>query len=471
MWVRSTLCLLICATVVACGAATPSAVLDASVALGDAAFDAEGAAHESAVRRATWEARSRLRSSVPRDHDEPTLVREALLHAVSIHAEETIARLRSIWIPPTDDLKVSVALIVLAMRDFDYASARTQAWAALERFEQARPGLMRLWYRTFSADPTFLPDDVMTLEVPGPVDAIEHLGGGSSVTFRFRRNGATVAAFKPMQTRLQSNYRSELAAYRLCPLIHCRFDVPHNREIRVSRDDFLALNGVDSPADEHRFERRYADLVWFEDDAGTEWLHGTMKEWIPDFRLFGIEFRSVWRPLVQHGRTIRGDVTLEETMARLFNTSNRTRLPSVGDLGDLSWETLARQLSNIHVFDLMLNNWDRYSRHYAGVNCQWHRDEFVSIDNGAAFPDSRTHGSPANRVAYNFDQVEMFSESTVNAVEWMEPVALFPILFPRSEHHEEKASFAGLMQRRKMFLERIEELSGEYGREAVIAWR
>ena len=471
MWVRSTLILFLCAAVVGCGTSTPNAVFDAATAIGTAAYDAEDAAHSSARRRATWEARSRLRSSVPRQRDGAELMREAFLRAVSRRDVEATGRLRSQWIPPADDLKVSVALIELAMRDIDYESARTQAWAALERFEHDRPGLMRLWYRTFSADPAFLPDDVMTLQAPGPVDTIEHLGGGSSLTFRFRRNGVTVAAFKPMQTRLQSNYRSEVAAYRLCPLIQCRFDVPHNREVRISREDFLSLYGVDSRSDARRFDRRYADLVWFEDDNGTRWLHGTMKEWIPDFRLFGIEFRSVWRPLVQHERSMRDEVTLDETMARIFNTSNRTRLPSTGDLGDLSWESLARQLSNIHVFDLMLNNWDRYSRHYTGVNCQWHRDQFVSIDNGAAFPNSRTHGSPASRVAHNFDQVEMFSESTVNAIEWMEPVALFPILFPRTEHHDEKQSFVDMLQRRKVFLERVEELSDEFGRDAVIAWR
>jgi hypothetical protein len=470
MCVRSTLCLLLYAAMLGCGTATPSAIFDASQVMVDASNRAVGAAQMSAQRRATWEATSRLHSSLPRATTRDELVREAFLLAVSRRDVEMTARLRAVWIPPPDDLKVSLALIELAMRAVDYDSARSQAWAALERFEDERPALMRIWYRTFAADPTFLADDVMTLAVPGPVDTIDYLGGGSSLTFRFRRNGATIAAFKPMQTRLQSNYRSEVAAYRLCSLMNCRFQVPHNREVRISRQDFLALNGVHTRGEAERFHRRYEDLVWFEDEMGDRWLHGTMKEWIPEFRLFGIEFRSLWRPLVQHDRSLDDEATLEHTMAQVFNTSNRTRLRPTGDLGDLTWESLGRQLSNIHVFDLMLNNWDRYSRHYTGVNCQWHRDEFVSIDNGAAFPNSRSHRSPASRVAYNFEQIEVFSESTVNAIEWMEPTALFPILFPPSEYHSEKATFASLMQRRKVFLERLEELYDEFGRDAVLAY-
>ena len=470
MYARSLLFLLLCVPLLGCGTAMRNAVFDASHVLAAAVDHADVAARSSAERRATWEAMSRLRSAVPRPQAQGDLAREAFLLAVSHHDVETTARLRAAWIPPADDLKVSLALIELAMRSVDYDSARSQAWAALERFEQDRPALMRVWYRTFAADPSFLPDDVMTLSAPGPVDSIEYLGGGSSLTFRFRRHGQSIAAFKPQQTRLQSNYRSEVAAFRLCPLINCRFHVPHNREVRISREDFLALNGVEGRRETDRFDRRYEDLVWFEDEDGQEWLHGTMKEWIPEFRLFGIEFRSVWRPLLQHERSLDDEATLEHTMSQIFNTSNRTRLRAPGDLGDLTWYSLGRQLSNIHVFDLMLNNWDRYSRHYTGVNCQWHRDEFVSIDNGAAFPNTRTHGSPASRVSYNFEQIEVFSESTYHAIEWMEPTALFPILFPSSPHHNEKATFASFMQRRKVFLERIEELSDEFGRDAVLAY-
>ncbi|MFT6395658.1 MAG: hypothetical protein ACJAYU_000400 [Bradymonadia bacterium] len=469
MYVRQILPLLLCLAIGACASPTPNAVFDASATLLAAAQGASELAGDSAGRRAIWEASSRLRSSVPRSARQPELTREAFLLAVGRHDASMTTRLRAAWIAPHDDLKVRMALVELAMRSLDYDSARALAWAAAEDFEEARPALMRLWYRTFSADPVFLPDNVMTLSFPGPIDAIEHLGGGSSITFRFRRAGQTIAAFKPMQNRLQSNYRSEVAAYRLCPLIHCRFDVPHNREVRISRQDFLALNGRHSDSDVSRFDRRYDDLVWFEDEHGVDWLHGTMKEWIPEFRLLGIEFRSTWRPLVQHDREIRDD-TIEETMGQLFNTSNRSRTPRVGDIGDLDHDTLARQISNLHVFDLMLNNWDRYSRHYTGVNCQWHHEQFVSIDNGAAFPLYRAHGTLASRVEYNFNQIEMFSERTVNSIRWMEPTALFPILFPTTPHHEEKQTFAAFMDRRKWFLEQLDERFDEFGEEAVLAF-
>ncbi len=469
MYVRQILPLLSCLAISACASPTPNAVFEASSVLVAAASGASDLADDSAGRRSVWEASSRLRSSVPRESRQADLTRETFLLAVGRHDHVMATRLRAEWIPPQDDLKVRLAIVELAMRALDFDSARALAWAAVEDFEEARPALMRVWYRTYAADPVFLPDDVMTLSDPGPIDSIEHLGGGSSITFRFRRAGETIAAFKPMQTRLQSNYRSEVAAYRLCPLIHCRFDVPHNREVRISRADFLALNGRRSEGDIARFDQRYDDLVWFEDEDGVEWLHGTMKEWIPEFRQLGIEFRRVWRPLVQHDHEIRDD-TIEETMGQLFNTSRRSHPPQVGDIEDLDHETLARQISNLHVFDVMLNNWDRYSRHYTGVNCQWHRDQFVSIDNGAAFPSYRHHRALARRVEYNFDQIEMFSERTVNSIRWMEPTALFPILFPSSPHHDEKQTFAAFMERREWFLEEVEDRFDEFGEAAVLAF-
>lgn len=371
---------------------------------------------------------------------------------------------------PADDLEATIASIHWALVDGSYDAARSQAWAAVERFDHARPELLALWYRGWSSDPDFLPP-VETIEAGGTIDALEHLGGGSSITFRALREGRVVGAFKPNQSRLQTSYRGELAAYRLCALIHCGFVVPRNREVRIERAQVLALAGRTRSGDVSRFDRQYRDLVWVQDDDGQRWLYGTLKDWVPDYRQFAIELRDAWRPLVRLSGPPPDEVRLEPLMQRTLTPRRYGDPGPATALGRLDGEGLARQLSNLHVFDFLLNNWDRYSGRYWGVNCQWYRDRFVSIDNGAAFPPLDSHGVFSSRPLHNLQQVQRFSRRTIDAIRWMDPEAVYPILFPPSPDHDERADFDAFLARRQYLLDYVDGLVAEHGEQAVLAFR
>ena len=151
------------------------------------------------------------------DPNEPEMLRTAFLRHVEAGNLQSAANILEVWQPESEDVEAYVAIISLATLAQDYEQARELAWDCVEYFEDDRSTFMSLWYDAYASDEVFLPPEVLTV-VPGEhLDDLEALGGGSTITLRFNLEGETIGAFKPMQNRRQSNYRAEIAAYRLCP--------------------------------------------------------------------------------------------------------------------------------------------------------------------------------------------------------------------------------------------------------------
>ncbi|MFT6395481.1 MAG: hypothetical protein ACJAYU_000223 [Bradymonadia bacterium] len=287
------------------------------------------------------------------------------------------------------------------------------------------------------------------------VDDVRRLGGGSSLVFRFIELDQTIAAFKPAQTRMQTSYRGEIAGDRLCDLIGCAFEIPRNREVRILADDMRRMLGADT------FDSVRSELVYSQEE-GEIYVYGTANDWVPEFDEFEIETRSAWTPLVTVGATQPADIA--QLISDLIDIPRDQLSP--GD-ASLTSDQLATQISDLHVFDYLSNNWDRYSRVYPGVNCQWNDGHFISIDNGAGFTVNRT--SPNRTVQRNFDQIERFSFETIHAVRELDADATFAELFPPTERHpEEKALFDEFWGRRKLLLVRVGTLRDQYGSDVWI---
>ncbi len=300
-----------------------------------------------------------------------------------------------------------------------------------------------------------VPRGPLTVNEQLRVDNVRRLGGGSSLVFRFIELDQTIAAFKPAQTRMQTSYRGEIASDRLCDLIGCSFEIPRNREVRILADDMRLMLGAES------FDAIRSELVYSEE--GDElYVYGTAKDWVPEFDEFEIESRSDWSALVTVGAEHPENIT--SLVSALIDVP-------VDELGpgdtSLTAEELSTQLSDLHVFDYLSNNWDRYSRAYPGVNCQWHDGQFVSIDNGAGFTVNRT--SPNRIVQRNFDQIERFSFETIESIRNLDSEASFAELFPPTDRHpEEKQLFEEFWGRRKLLLVRVGELHDSYGSDVWI---
>jgi hypothetical protein len=335
----------------------------------------------------------------------------------------------------------------------------------------SNPEAAELYRRSIRQDPAF-DRRVLTLGEDVDIGAVHSLGGGWSISFRLTYRGRTRYAFKPMQKNWTEGWRAEIASDRLCQVLPCAFQIPRNRPARIRRDRFERLYRKVWDEDQKEYAERFDDLVWTTevDDDGEEheYLYGTLKDWVPDFVRWPLEYTTVWEPWLDARRpeSVLAQ-PLDEALAPLKEKGSAPFYRRIMDeRGDATTRSMARQLSNILVFDFLVSNWDRFSTatQYYGVNNQFADGRFVSIDNGAAFPtihfpDVRDRLSPVSR----------FSRRMIAAIRALEPETLNPVLFPNPSI-DERARLEVFWSQRDRLLDRMRTLVSTHGRDAVYAF-
>ncbi|OIP35915.1 MAG: hypothetical protein AUK47_15915 [Deltaproteobacteria bacterium CG2_30_63_29] len=353
----------------------------------------------------------------------------------------------------------------LLIETAEYDKARKVLREARDRFPR-QADLAPLLSRAFGEDPWFLPDTV-TIGSRG-LSGIKSLGGGSTITLRFMNGDTTVAAFKPAQSRLQSDYRAEIAAWRLCVLLECTFKIPYNRPVRITRSVFFELyNNLDS-SKQRAYASNFDDLRWRGHEP-SEFLYGTEKEWVDDFTQLPIEATAVWSPWLTQGQ---GQEDLEQPLAKSvaawkdnpLTSTHHGRVLSRAEA--MSTRDLAQQLSDMLVFDFLVGNWDRFSTvpEWWGANCQFGAGKLISIDNGAAFPVYQN-----SKVTERFTRVQRFSRSLIHELRLLDKDQTKAWLFPQPSSKEDEA-FERFWKQRAMVLGRVDELVEQYGEDAVMAF-
>ncbi len=320
--------------------------------------------------------------------------------------------------------------------------------------------------RSFTEDPHFI-SEPWTITARDFQD-LSPLGGGSTVTLKLMQNGKEEAAFKPLQTRLQSNYRAEIAAWRLCELIGCDFKVPYNREVRISYEDFYQLYGRSRSSKAATYRKELADITWRKDVDGKRYVYGTYKEWIPGFTRFPIELTSMWKTWLRADSPIFEFPELSKALSPIAHNQHTSKLFAeiLKRSPDLTTEKLAAQISEVLVFDFLLGNWDRFSGvpEWWGVNCQYKDSQIVSIDNGAGF-----QWGANQKVTERFMMTERFSRHFVDAIRNLDKDLTYSLLFPNPDS-KDKASFEQFWKQRGAFLERVDALVHKYGEDVVLAF-
>lgn len=453
----------------------PTAIAAAQALVEQAETTAIGVARARAAALAVQGTRQTLGDAWTQAGADPqALGRQAALTADAANRPQAVDALLAagVTFDPADPIQ-QPAQTRAWIRQGAFPEARALAWSALGTLppdDAARAAWTALWYDAHQADPTFFAPTAHTLEPGVDLDRLEVLGGGSTITLKIKLAGVTIGAFKPWQTRYQSNYRAELAAYRLCALMHCGFQIPINREVRISEADFLRLYGIRSLNQATGYSAGFADLIWFADEDGTRWLHGTWKEWVPGFTGFPIEFTQYWSPLVARGMTRErlDEMTIQQAIAPFRGESGNYGGIS-SRLDALTPVDFARQLSNLHVFDALINNWDRYSGIFWGANCQFNNGRFVSIDNGAAF-QSRLTGNHSDTATFQrLQNVQIFSRQTIAAIRWMDLDRTRALLLPPSANHpEEDQAWERFVARRERLLAYVDGLIESRGEDAVL---
>ena len=358
---------------------------------------------------------------------------------------------------PERVLRVSAKCI----EDGDYRTAEHVLYEGLVKFGNT-PALDGAWNAALEANPMRHAEPRQL--TPGvDLDQLKRLGGGSSLVYKFLKNKETIAAFKPFQKRYQSNYRAEIASYRLCPRMRCGFDVPVNLPVYFDFDDFSRLYSHHSanPKDE------FKEIIPTRMKDGRYRVYGTSKEWIREFALFPIEIRDLWSSWL-NGEAPRESLHCPATdiipaIAKRHERGDEVAKELAPHLENLEIYDLARQLSNLIVFDFLINNWDRASgvSKLYGVNCQFAHGRLMSIDNGASFPIT-----PSGKPEKMFLSVRRFSRLTYDAIASMEHDEMLSSLFP-DPSPKELERFATFWNQRQRYLDAVANAVETQGEDAT----
>lgn len=296
------------------------------------------------------------------------------------------------------------------------------------------------------------------LEPGKDISSMKRLGGGSSLVYKFIKDGETIAAFKPFQKRYQSNYRSEIAAYRLCPVMKCGFDVPVNLPVYFDFDEFSSLyaHNPSNPKDE------FAEIIPTKED-GSFRVYGTYKYWIKEYGEYPIEFSSYWKSWLNPG-TSRDELnkpasSLLPEFAQKHERGQKYAKKLAPHFENLSIYDLARQISNMLVFDFLINNWDRFSGAPSlyGVNCQFANGRIMSIDNGAGFAQT-----PNQKPEKHLREITRFSRLTYEAIRNFDKDWMLNFLFPNASKFEME-KFETFWNQREKYLKYVEGLIVQNG--------
>lgn len=343
-------------------------------------------------------------------------------------------------------------MLFQARRYVDMSAEQLYAWNAL-------------FYRSFSEDPHFIQPAQLITEAD--CDEIAPLGGGSTLTFKLRKDGANIAALKPHQTRLQSNYRSEIAAWRLCELLDCAFDVPWNREVKIEKSTFYKLFERSRSSKKAEYRPQLKDIIW-QDSDGKPHVFATLKDWVAKFTRFPIEYTALWKPWLRQTDFVESFPPLKDGLKPLRALSQTKDLYDdiLALAPSLDTKALAAQISEVLTFDFLIGNWDRFSgvKTWWGVNCQFADDKIVSIDNGASFPAYSN-----DKVRERFMMTERFSAHFIERLRILDKEETKKLLFPNATEHETKR-FEQFWSQRAAVLKRIDTLSELHGVERVLSF-
>ncbi len=173
----------------------------------------------------------------------------------------------------------------------------------------------------------------------------------------------------------------------------------------------------------------------------------------------------MWQPWLNPGTTrealaapatdILPDIAKKHPGGDAFAQKLRKQLQTI------SKYELARQISNLLVFDFLINNWDRFSgaKNFFGVNCQISHGRFVSIDNGASFAQT-----PNPKPEKNLRRIRRFSRLTYDAVSAFDKERLREYLFPTPTAFENE-KFETFWQQRRRYLDYVRQCIDENGAE------
>ncbi|MGM0555408.1 MAG: tetratricopeptide repeat protein [Myxococcota bacterium] len=368
--------------------------------------------------------------------------------------------------PENGQLTLRYINALLESRRFTEARREIAAEVARGNDDQA---LRDAFEQATEADPDLGAYEPVTLASGDNADTLRAYPRWEQMNFQVVQGDQITAVFKPSQQGWERGWRDEVAAWRLCEIMTCHFEIPRNRPARVTRSEMETLLKDGSAEAQDAYRRQLEQLDWQREDIDgqtVDVVYGTLKDWPGAWAPFPIEITNVWRPwLSVPGASL--DKPVEQALSELEDVQDgRFYRQLMDQLDDATTRRVARELSTILVFDFLTNNWDRFvsdeSRY--GVNNSFANGHFVSLNNGTAF---QTRAS--TRVKGRFGWTSRFSASTLASMRLMEPEFVSSALYPDPTGLDDAKLEVFWAQRRRA-LDRVESLSQARGADRVVAF-
>jgi hypothetical protein len=280
--------------------------------------------------------------------------------------------------------------------------------------------------------------DALAPLVSGKIVRVKFNRGGSSLSLRIDFDNGARAAFKPEQIHPQSNPRREIAAYRLDRLLGL------NRVPPAVGRTFTVEEIVAAVPPKERFKLPRLDEEAIDRNGR---FRGELSWWIP---------------VIENGRV--GGFEIDETDG-IVTWKRHLRPGATIPERDVA---LVRQISDMIVFDFLLDNTDRWS----GSNAKVSEDGTVLyfMDNTMAV----TSNPKAHRKSRTYlSRVATFSRRLIGEIRALTEEQIRDVL----EHDMEPFDFlatkkevAALMSRRDKLIEYVDALIAEHGEDKVLAF-
>jgi hypothetical protein len=287
------------------------------------------------------------------------------------------------------------------------------------------------------------PDETLLAPLgSGPVKRVKINRGGTSLSLRLDFANGARCAFKPEQTHLQSNPRKEIAAFRVDRLLQIGHVQPA-KAISVPVADLVAAADPDVRA-------MTAQKLAQEAIARDGELHGVCSWWIPEIK----DARLGMVGLVDQAEAM--DVWTQEL--------------KVGVPIPEQHRVMAEQLSTLVVFDVVTDNFDRWS----GSNTKASPDQRVLyfMDNAIAF-SKYTQGHEMNLAP--FRRIQKFSRGLIQRLRALDVESVTAALDDTGQDAGlgpllDAEQISAIIARRDYVIRYVDGLIAQYGEDAVLAF-
>ena len=349
-----------------------------------------------------------------------------------------------------------------ALLDEDrHQRARRIAVDGIQRFADTEPFVTR-FRRAIRQDDALANDAVLDLGGRDDIAGIRPAGGIDFDGLVLEgADGQPAYLFAPYRGGERA-WRDDVAAWRLCRMVQCRFDLPKTRPARISREDYSSLL-----TDDDAGGWAPSELEWTRapgpNDRRRNYAYGSLRKWPGDITRWPLEARTVWYDwLSSPGKPKAWDEPLTDALADLKDFEDGAHFHTVHVRAEgMGLRNIAAQLSDIFVFDYLTNNWNRFTPDDPGAYNHFARGGFVTIRT-----DTALQRRNSTRVKGRFHWINQYSRDTVTAIRALDPSSLDEMLYPDASKLEQRKVEILKGQRRRL-LKRVDALASKHGADAI----